>query len=189
MALGKIEDMPNEALMSRTITIRMRPETRVERTSQMKARMALLPDLRAKLAAWTKELQPVYIPSPDGIESRVEDMWQPLLNVARFGGPDWEKRALEAIIDIHGDDERSTPEAVDLLKRVHELTCGLAASTISGPDMDKLLGAGLVYMYEARQRGKLLASLGVKTYKSDGQRKYRLEDIKEAWGRWMPAGT
>jgi hypothetical protein len=190
VALGKIGDMPNEALMSRTITIRMRPETKAERASQMEARMGPLPDLRDKLGAWTKEIQPIYIPSPEETESRVEDMWQPLLNVARLGGPEWEKRALGALIDIHSDEDRDDPEAVELLRRVYDLTHGLASDTISGPDLDRLLqGGSIILKSEATQRGSLLVSLGVRTYKSGDQRKYRLEDIKEAWGRWRPAGA
>jgi len=180
VALGKIGDIPNEALMSRTIAVRMRPETKAERTNQMKARMTSLPDLRESLIAWTKEIQPTYIQCPDGTESRVEDMWQPLLNIARLGGSKWEQRALEALIDLHNEDDRNVPDEVVLLKRVHELTNGLAADAISGTDLDKLLGG----KYDSGQRGRLLASLDVKTYKSGSQRKYRLEDVRDAWKRW-----
>jgi hypothetical protein len=190
VALGKIGDMPNEALMSRAIAIRMRPETKVERANQMKARMAPLPYLQKELEPWTKKLQPVYIPCPDGTESRVEDVWQPLLNVARLGGPKWEKRAMEAMSDLHGDEERDSPEAVELLNRVYELTHKLTDVSISGPDLDKMLqGGGIVPKSEATRRGMALSSLGVKAVKSGSERKYLLDDIKEAWGRWRPPGS
>lgn len=182
MAMAKIGNLPNEALLSRCITIRMRPETPEERESQMAARNSPLdaPLLCAGLQQWLGGLKPTYIQAPKGTPSRVEDMWQAMLNVADYASPQWGQRARAAMAELHDDQSRHIPREVHLLKEVFDKTRNWARKDITGPELTILLGTEL----DPGQRGRALGAVGVKSRKNDNRRFYLLADVDEAAKRY-----
>ena len=142
-----------------------------------------LPELRDALRAATAKVEPAHIWAPEGTGSRMEDIWQPLLAIARAAGPVWEQRAVDAINDLRATWEMPEPPAFALLRRVagavrlwkdptisrEELWNRLpaAARPKTQPDMTKQL----------RQAG---LKIGTVRRGEDVKRGYRVDVIQEA---------
>jgi hypothetical protein len=176
-ALGKIGDLPGDAIMSRCIVIRMKPETEDERAKQMPERLRPLPGdlLRAKLRKWLGTLKVGYVRAPKGTLSRTEDIWQPLLAVAQLAGPRWVQRAEQALAELNDpEDGRALNADMKLLQRVWEVTRDLRGRSITGKELDRKLG-----LNSGVARGKALGKLGLKS-KGGADRHYLLADIKDA---------
>ena len=102
-ALGKIKILPGNAIMSRCVLIHMTPETADERAEQMAYRQTPLSkdSMRSELRrALQGGESGTYTKAPEGIPSRMEDVWQPMLAVANAAGEAWTNRAVEALVDL-----------------------------------------------------------------------------------------
>lgn len=188
VALGKIGDIPNDALMSRCIPIRMQKETRDERKAQMEARMKEPPHLYDAFNGWFDGSWKVqYIEAPKGTDSRVEDMWQPLLNVARHAGPAWEKRARDALVELHDEDGPEMTQELRLIKLIYERTRNWKRKDITNAELTVLLGSDSEY--QPRRRGRILSSFGIKPKKRDDERFIWLADVDTAARRLGFYGT
>ena len=119
-ALGKIGSISNPALMSRTIVIQLVPETPAERANQTEERQKPLPPMREELQAAMAGVQRVYTKAPEGTPSRTEDIWQPLLAIARAAGARWTARAVATLEEMNAAVEKSEPVAFRLLHQAAE---------------------------------------------------------------------
>ncbi|WP_085025359.1 DUF3631 domain-containing protein [Ensifer aridi] len=142
-ALGKIGPLPNPALASRCIEIRMHPCTieedeRLWATAKGRADDPTIPERLAKLlpphAEWLANNRP---DMPKGLANRFRDKWHPLVAVADLASPKWGERARWAAVQLENRDPASVSKAVRLLHRAlaiaaqgngvvfaHELDCG-----------------------------------------------------------------
>ena len=187
IALGKINDLPGEAVMSRCIVIRMQPETEKERDEQMPERKKPLARrrIRENLRTWLKPLQHVYTKAPKGTPSRTEDSWQPLLAIAQQAGPAWVAKAEKAIFEFWDEEEKAVAKEVEILLRVDEATKNSKEQYITGPELDKRLGLTL----SPAARGKALARVGLKSERMGGgkTRAYKVAKIRDLAERNRPA--
>lgn len=191
VVLGKIGAMPNDALQSRSITIHMQKETEDERDAQMPARQKDLPELQEVFRQWLvypnlndmnkgewPKLTPTYIKAPKGTESRTEDMWQPLLNIAQHAGGKWPERAREALAELHDDSGPSLTREIALLQLVYDRTRNWKRKDITGPELTQQLGSDCPF--DPRNRGRILSAFGIRSRKRDGERFISIGDVELA---------
>jgi hypothetical protein len=194
LSLGKIGPLYDAALISRCITIQLTPETKVERKRQMPERMKPLPsDFSERLKEWAKPIECIYTEAPEGTDSRTEDLWQPLLAVAKHAGPAWEERAVAAMTIFSDPGEKPEGKEVKLLRRVVTATKGLSGNGIYSTDLDRKLGISEGGDLTPSLRGLYLKNLGLKAEKriwETGKKQangYSLAEIERAGERWLPA--
>ena len=162
IALGKIGGLPGGAITSRCIMIRMQPETEEERDAQMRERKKPLSKrrIRDKVRVWLKPLQHAYTKAPKGTPSRTEDIWQPLLAVAKLAGPKWVERAFAAMASLEVPHEAVEPKEVQFLRRVALATRDRKEKGITAVELDRKLG-----VENPTQRGIWMREVGLKSRK------------------------
>ncbi|GAA1131481.1 DUF3631 domain-containing protein [Streptomyces javensis] len=101
MAVASLGRLP-EAILSRSVVIRMHRPAPSERLEAFRARIHR-PEghaLRDRLAAWAHSVRARIDGArpgmPEGVSARSADVWEPLLAVADTAGGDWPRRAREA---------------------------------------------------------------------------------------------
>ena len=186
-ALGKIGLIPSEALMTRAIIVRMLPETPRERADQMAERKLPLPHVRSLLHSALCTVPAVYTKAPAGTPSRMEDIWQPLLAIARVAGPGWKTRAEATMVEMAAALETPEPRAFKLVRQAAEAVAKLEQLNISRADLWKRLGGWeKLHMDEQKMRELLQAGgLKIKTVKIHHKpmRGYAIRDIRNAAAR------
>lgn len=194
VALGKIGEIKNAALVSRCITIHLHPETPAERTAQLEERGKPLPsDLTERLAGWAAAVQNTSIRAPKGTESRTEDLWQPLLNVARLAGPEWEEKALQAIVAFNDPTARPEGKEVRLLRRVVDAVQGMEGQGIYSTLLDLKLSVAEGAELTPVARGLMLKRVGLEAKSriwETGKKQakgYAFDDIQRAAAAYLPS--
>ena len=189
-ALGKIGGLPGDAINSRFITITMQPETKEERDEQMEARLKPLDkekvrgEMRAALAGFTAS----YIKTDAA--SRDEDMWQPLLGVAKAAGEGWFKRAQDAMAALCERAERPERREVTLLRRALALTRNDKRKGITTAELDRRLGVSEEGTVNSTRRGIWFKDLGLRSerlvWEHGGNQVpgYHLEKMRGVGKRW-----
>lgn len=143
-ALGKIGELPDAALTSRCITIRMQPATEERQQQLFEAQNVPLVDklndrkvgaaaFKVRKALWEalrpqgKEMASRWYRAPCKCDPRTATMWQPLFAVAELAGGDWPARARAAFLELRDEGESTEPQQVRFLRHVlKRLPAGVA---------------------------------------------------------------
>ena len=101
----------------------MRPETLEERAAQLAERDKPLhkSDIRAALKQALATVQRSRIKS-QAKDTRMDDVWQPLLAIANAAGDAWAARAAEALTILSTAWEQPDPPAFRILRKVADVT-------------------------------------------------------------------
>jgi hypothetical protein len=189
IALGKIRLLPGEAIMSRCFVIWMQPETEEERALQMPERLKPFDHeaFRLRMRRWLRGAKAEYIKAPKGTDSRTEDIWQPLMVVAKHAGGDWPERARQAMAELQAQQDTKEDETKEqkLLRRVVGVCRGRTGKGIASTELDALIGVNEDTTPNKVQRGIWLRNLGLKsrnlTWTKGGPQVpgYAFEDVQQ----------
>jgi hypothetical protein len=163
-------------------------ETEQERAAKMAARKRPVwgEIIRVAAKASLAGLQPQYIKAPKGVESRREDGWQGMLNIARAAGEDWERRAVAALMEDAAGYEHKPSASQSLLIRAAESLKAWTHDNISRTELATRLGLATGKESEGAMRAQLhLAGLPIRGVKRDGKTKkgYRVAELREVASR------
>ena len=98
-------------IVDRSIVIRLRRKLKHEQAQKFrKSRVhADLEDLRKMAARWAADhlddLQTAEPSMPGSLDNRAADNWEPLFAIADAAGGDWRQKLIQAVKDLHHDDE------------------------------------------------------------------------------------
>ena len=106
VALAGIGDLP-ETILDRAIVVvmkRRRPDEHVEQFRERHARRVLDP-IRERLERWAEatvdELREYEPDMPDGLTDRPADVWEPLVMLGDWAGPEWSERLRAAAVELN----------------------------------------------------------------------------------------
>jgi hypothetical protein len=179
-ALGMIGELPDAALASRCITIRMMPAAPERLQALLEAQRIPLVDKKRKRAPlpvaleWRQrlagELQPHAerwqawrpLPAPCQCEPRTVAMWQPLFAVAEHFGGEWPARAREAFIELAGASTAKEQRFLAFLRHTIKMLPEGAPPIITPTELRSYVGAGFDGgALEENEPGRLLGKAGV----------------------------
>ncbi len=205
VALAGIGNLP-DTILDRSIVITMRRRAAGERVEPFRVKRVKpkAEALRRRLAAWIQRRRPALEDAdpvtPDALNDRAADCWEPLLAIADAAGGDWPSRARAAALELAeaaaeqdpswgvrllGDIRRvfdAQPPGVDRL-RSSDLAAGLTAleeapwADLRGRPID---AGGLAYRlraYGIHSKNLRLESGVVKGYSR--------ADFEDAWSRYI----
>ena len=188
-----------DTVTDRAVNIHMRRRASGETVSQFRSRRdgPILTALRDRLAAWAAPLiEELKTAEPDmPVEDRAADTWEPLIAMADIAGGDWPDQAWEACIamvasDADADENQSL--GILLLADIRDIFADQARPFVSTGVLVEALRAvesspWKDFDFNARKLAYRLAPFGVKP-KPDAKgnvRGYRLEDLKDAFTRYL----
>lgn len=193
-------DKLGKATRSRTIGIRMQRKARSQKVEKFRPRRIDTTDLQRKCMRWAHDNAEAIkaLPSIDINEcanDRQEDVWEPLVAIARVVGGDWEQRIRLAATQLAGGGSDGASETVghQLLVALQSFfkdhgDCADTKTIIAAlnPDFADLnRGHGLTPHFIA----KLLKPYGIepRVYKIDGKsaRGYSREDCDQAFATYL----
>jgi hypothetical protein len=203
VALAGLKELP-DTLASRSIFIRMRRRAPGEEVEPFRNRIhsqQAKPIMEA-LAEWCAErnVGPIDVDMPAGIEDRNAECWEPLFVIADEAGGDWPERARDAALYLtkNATDESLTP-GVELLAHIREAFRGdehLATVVLLARLCDRdespwkdIRGRPL----DDRGLARRLKPYGIrsKTVRIGGStpKGYSAADFTDAWSRYLPPGS
>jgi hypothetical protein len=201
MALGKIGNLPNAALLSRSIVIQMHPATPTEAKHLLNgatghADANIRPLLRKVMPQHASDLAVAKPAIPGKLINRGADKWRPLLAVAEAAGGDWPQRALAAALELEGDEDER-PAHVTLLCKVVAITKDWPCDVIFSGELDDAVRrrgvAVTLGTFNAKKRANLLRLVGLKPSqitRNDKQlRGYYIPDIRSAAEKYIRPDT
>jgi len=205
--IGKLPD----TVESRSIPIRLQRKAADEQVGRFRRRVvgpqaAKLREAAAKWgAAHLEELRDAWPELPDELTDRQQDVWEPLLAIADYAGPEWGMRARAAAVELHSVSDDEPTLGVLLLSHIRDALDG--AGHISTADLLEALverddgpwaGWWARDVEDGKTRGpasKLARILdrydGIKSKKirvsESTIRGYRLDDgLSDAFRRYLP---
>jgi hypothetical protein len=197
MALGKIGGLPDVALRSRAIVIRMHPAT-PEEAAQLSQRAKgtvgenIKPLLTKVLALHCSDIAAAKPAVPSQLINRAADKWRPLLAIADVAGGEWPSRALDAAVELESEEEER-PDHLTLLCQVVAATQEWPHDVIFSQELDQKLRKTGWGGSSSKKRGNLLRSVGLKAeryWRDDKQlRGYRIADIRAAAAKYLRPDT
>jgi hypothetical protein len=195
--IGKIPG----TLEDRSIPLRLRRKLPGETTSRLRDGEAKFAELRRKLARFADDNQgAVCYARPkviDGLNDRVNDCWEPLLQVAESAGGHWPELARQTAITIHGIEEEAPSIGTELLADIKEIF----------GDREKIHGENLLEaLLEDEEapwcnwnRGKPMTRRQLTTHMNNygikskdvkigviTKKGYQREQFKDSWKRYVP---
>lgn len=210
VAIAAIGELP-DTVRDRSILIPMRRRANAETVARMRVRSFIeeTAPLRRKLARWTFDNEAAIVgaqpASPDGLDDRAADGWEPLLAIADAVGGPWPERAREAAVALSaGRVEADGSTGVLLLRDIRALFGVRQLDRLPSDEIAKALGAMDERPWsewgEARRPitpygiARLLKPFGVLPRSirlPDGHtpKGYLREDFEDAWGRYVMGAT
>ena len=145
--IGRIAD----TLEDRSIIIHMRRRSKGEKVERFRATEVdvIAKPLRCMAARWSKDnvdaLRHVRPTTPDELNDRARDNWDPLLAIAELAGGEWPARARAAALALSGEtDEAEGSALVDLLRDLQKIF----------EDRDRIFSADLVKQLSDNSDGR-----------------------------------
>jgi hypothetical protein len=203
VALAGLGGLP-DTLLSRSVVIRMRRRAPTERVDQFRRRehAGQGHELRDRLADWALGVQDkvkgAWPDMPDGVEDRDADVWEALLAVADAAGGHWPDTARTAAVTLVTESKDSTPSLGVLL--LHDLRDAIAVADVMFTE-DILIALNKIEEspwgairkgepLDARGLALRLRQYGIKSTTvrigSAVAKGYRVEDLFDAWHRYLP---
>lgn len=203
VALAGLGGLP-DTLLSRSIVVRMRRRSRVERIEPFRRRLVKAEgeDLARRLADWAaiveSEVRDAWPTMPPGIEDRDADLWEAPLAIADAAGGHWPRTARVAAVTHVTASKESSPSlgvrllgdiwavfadrdamaTVDLLDALHALDEAPWVD-LRGKPLDPRGLANLLRPYE-------IGSTTVRVGDWHGKG-FRRDDFFDAWCRYLPS--
>jgi hypothetical protein len=189
--------------MSRGILINMRRKMRHETVNRLRhTEPGLFENIVSKLARFSDDYsQQVRLARPvlpDGLNDRARDNWEPLLAIAACAGPEWEKRAIAAALELSGAGESSVSIGNELLADIQYIFESKGVDKISTADLiDELIdddeNPWATYNrgkpITARQLAKHLSGYGIKSktvrHKQGTPKGYDLGQFEDVFARYL----
>jgi hypothetical protein len=202
-ALAGIGDLP-DTIKDRSVVIRLRRRAPGETVARMRLRRLRpeLYELRDQLHQWVRDhLDELRDSEPDmPLDDRAADTWEPLFAIADLAGDEWHARAWKAATDLNREDDAEMILSVRLLRDLRDV---FDAMSPSDKAFTETLLVELYKMAEApwaeyfghsfnpRDLARLLKPYEVQSrdVKISGvvKKGYRVEDLWDAWRRYLPA--
>jgi hypothetical protein len=201
-AFALIGKLP-ETIADRTILIRLERKMCEEQIDRFRRRVVApqAEDLQNRLADWVDpqvdELRGAWPQLPDELDSRAQDIWEPLLAIADIAGGDWPERARTAARvlsgpEVRGEDESQLARLLGDIQHVFEVNGAqrFRTSDLIG-ELCKIeespWGDWFGKPITAHALSKLLQPFQIKTLPVwvDGKtvRGYKREQFEDAWAR------
>jgi hypothetical protein len=204
VAMGGLGELP-DTILSRSVIIPMRRRAPSETVEPYRRRLYCREgwEIRDKTEKWANKISvaasQAWPVTPQGIDDRDADIWEPMLTVADLAGGDWPKRARVAAVARVAVSKGSTPSlGIRLLADVRQVFMdrdlmgtanlleelnGLEEAPWSEVQGGRPLNArGLAN--RLRQYGVHSTDIRIDLWTGKG---YRREDLWDAWARYLPS--
>ena len=195
----------SETTESRCIEIRLDKKTRDEKVEKLAFRNLdlLAKPICEKAARWSEdsmeELSVSFPQTPEELEDRPGDNWEPLIAVADIAGGEWPKKARKAALQLSVSNEDDEIPSVQLLADIQDLFQKREIDRISSSELAEHL-AGMEerpwpefkkgQKITTRQIARLLKRFGIKpkTIRTSGgtPKGYSADDLKDVFSRYTP---
>jgi hypothetical protein len=200
-AIALIGRLPT-TLEDRSITITLRRRTSEERVEVLhyEKTFAELESIRRKATRWASDhmgsLANMEITAPQSLHDRAQDLWRPLLAIAKKAGGDWPHRAWRAAVELAGAEPPDNSPGVQLLASIRRIfqqrkTDRLSSETLvralveteDGPEWTSRVSLTKV------QLARVLAPFGIRPTLVHGSRAcvsgYFVRDFADAFARYL----
>jgi len=199
-AIAGIGAMP-DTITDRAVNVTMRRRTRAEKVAQFRSRRdgPVLTRVRDRVARWAADhLAALTTAEPVmPVEDRAADTWEPLIAVADAAGghwPDTARAACRRLVAAADEAEEGRSLSVKLLADVRDIFTTRGVAFISTADVVEALrgveeSPWKDFDLNARRLAKRLGEYGIRSAR-DGAGKvrgYRLEDLTDAFTRYLPS--
>ena len=204
-ALAGIGDLP-DTILDRSVIVAMKRRAPNEHVEAFRERLARpqADELRERLAAWAARhlaaLEDAWPIMPETIIDRAADVWEPLVAIADAAGGDWPERARHSAVTLNNARaERDPSLGVQLLADCRRLFTATNSDRLTTEalvdaliNLDEspwgdLRGKSLDARGLARRLKKYDVRPGNHRFPEGILRGYRLEDMHDAWQRYLPS--